>query len=75
MDRKIWRYKVSTNKRAMFIDWIGMRIKKKEKTKNMVIDFKFRVKEVEEPKLLNKQSDDMKAETGRVSKQGTQECR
>lgn len=52
-----------------------MRIKKKEKTKNMVIDFKFRVKEVEEPKLLNKQSDDMKAETGRVSKQGTQECR
>lgn len=42
----------------MFIDWIGMRIKKKEKTKNMVIDFKFRVKEVEEPKLLNKQSDE-----------------
>lgn len=59
----------------MFIDWTGMRIKQKEKTKSMVIDFKFKVKEVEEPKLLNKQSDDMKAETGRVSKQGTQECR
>lgn len=41
----------------------------------MVIDFKFKVKEVEELKLLNKQSDDMKAETRRISKQGTQECR
>lgn len=59
----------------MFIDWTGMQIKKKGKTKSMVIDFKFKVKEVEEPKLLNKQSGDMKAETGRVSKQGTQECR
>lgn len=52
-----------------------MQIKKKGKTKSMAIDFKFKVKEVEEPKLLNKQSGDMKAETGRVSKQGTQECR
>lgn len=49
--------------------------KKKEKTKSMVIGFKFKVKEVEELKLLNKQSDDMKAETRRISKQGTQECR